>query len=200
MSKNLLMIFTRNPELGKVKTRLAKTIGDRSALNIYKFLLKHTLAITKDLSCYKAVYYSGKIRDNDIWNIATFNKKIQQGNDLGDRMQNAFSENLKKYDKVLIIGSDMYDIKPNHINKAFNKLNEHDVVIGPATDGGYYLLGLKSINKEIFTHKEWGTSTVLKNTLQDLKNLDVFLLEELNDIDVYDDIKNNKIFKQFLDN
>ena len=200
MSKNLLMIFTRNPTLGKVKTRLAKTIGNKAALNIYKFLLEHTANSTKNIDCDKTVYYSEKIKENDIWNHSVFNKKLQIGNDLGDRMLNAFVENLNYYNKILIIGSDMYDINEKHINKAFNKLNNHDIVIGPATDGGYYLLGLKSINKEIFKNKEWGTPTVLRNTLQDLKNVNVFLLEELNDIDVYDDIKNNEVFKPFLDN
>ncbi len=200
MSKNLLMIFTRNPELGKVKTRLAKTIGEKAALNIYKFLLQHTVNITKCLQCDKTVYYSEKIKNSDIWDCSIFNKKIQKGIKLGERMQNAFSENLNNYNKVIIIGSDMYDINQDHINAAFNELENHDTVIGPATDGGYYLLGLKSMNKEIFKNKEWGTSTVLENTLQNLKNVNVFLLEELNDIDIYDDIKNNKVFKPFLKN
>ena len=67
MSKNLLIIFTRNPELGKVKTRLAKTIGNENALTIYKTLLDKTAKTTSKINCDKAVYYSAKIRDNDIW-------------------------------------------------------------------------------------------------------------------------------------
>lgn len=199
MSKNLLLIFTRNPELGKVKTRLAKTIGDEPALNIYKFLLNHTKEVTQDLNCDKAVYYSVKVRNNDIWDTSNYQKHQQNGDDLGIRMKNAFQEAFNKnYEKVLIIGSDLYDLKPNHINEAFEKLNSNDVVIGPAEDGGYYLLGMKELHSEVFKNKAWGTSTVRQNTLNDLQNDSVHLLETLNDVDVFDDIKDNPAFEQFL--
>src|SRR5690606_11939127 len=183
MSKDLLMIFTRNPELGKVKTRLAKTTGNEVALEIYKFLLHHTFTITKKLNCDKAVYYSDTINQSDIWDPTTYQKRTQKGEDLGERMLHAFSESLNSYNKVIIIGSDIHELKPEYMEQAFNKLNTHDVVIGPAKDGGYYLLGLKFLNQKIFKNKSWGTSTVLEKTLQDLKNENVHLLEELNDID-----------------
>ncbi|WP_299119939.1 TIGR04282 family arsenosugar biosynthesis glycosyltransferase [uncultured Tenacibaculum sp.] len=199
MSKNLLLIFTRNPELGKVKTRLAKTIGDESALNIYKFLLNHTKEVTQDLNCDKAVYYSVKVRNNDIWDASNYQKRQQNGDDLGIRMKNAFQEAFdKNYEKVLIIGSDLYDLKPNHINEAFEKLNSNDIVIGPAEDGGYYLLGMKELHSEVFKNKAWGTSTVRQDTLNDLQNVSVHLLETLNDVDVFNDIKGNPAFEQFL--
>ncbi|KAB1158909.1 glycosyltransferase [Tenacibaculum aiptasiae] len=199
MSKNLLLIFTRNPELGKVKTRLAKTIGDESALNIYIFLLNHTKEVTQDLNCDKAVYYSVKVRNNDIWDTSNYQKHQQNGDDLGIRMKNAFQEAFNKnYEKVLIIGSDLYNLKPNHINEAFEKLNSNDVVIGPAEDGGYYLLGMKELHSEVFKNKAWGTSTVRQDTLNDLQNVSVHLLETLNDVDVFDDIKGNPAFEQFL--
>ncbi|MCF2876022.1 MULTISPECIES: TIGR04282 family arsenosugar biosynthesis glycosyltransferase [unclassified Tenacibaculum] len=199
MSKNLLLIFTRNPELGKVKTRLAKTTGDESALNIYKFLLNHTKEVTQDLNCDKAVYYSVKVRNNDIWDASNYQKHQQNGDDLGIRMKNAFQEAFEKnYEKVLIIGSDLYDLNPNHINEAFEKLNSNDVVIGPAEDGGYYLLGMKELHSEVFKNKAWGTSTVRQDTLNDLQNVSVHLLETLNDVDVFDDIKDNPAFEQFL--
>ncbi len=109
-TKNLLLIFTRNPELGKVKTRLASTVGDQNALDIYKFLLQHTKKITKDLNVDKAVYYSVKIRENDIWNATVYQKHQQHGDDLGMRMQNAFQHAFNcGYEKVIIIGSDLYD-------------------------------------------------------------------------------------------
>ena len=82
-SKKALIIFTRNPELGKVKTRLAKSIGDESALNIYKFLLKHTVKITEDLNVDKYIFYSETIHRDDIWDVNIFRKKLQSGNDLG---------------------------------------------------------------------------------------------------------------------
>jgi len=198
-SKNLLLIFTRNPELGKVKTRLAKTIGNEAALDIYKFLLEHTKQVTQNLSCDKALYYSVKVRKNDIWNATTYQKHLQDGNDLGIRMHNAFQQAFSTgYEKVVIIGSDLPDLTSEHINQAFQKLNSNDVVMGPAEDGGYYLLGMKKLHTNIFQNKNWGTSTVRKDTLNDLQNESVHLLETLNDVDVFDDIKNNPVFNQFL--
>ena len=114
-------------------------------------------------------------------------------------MLNAFSEAFSnKYDKVAIIGSDLFDLNPNHINEAFEELNNNDIVIGPAHDGGYYLLGMKSIYSQVFKNKDWGTSTVFNDTIKDLKNESIHLLETLNDIDVYDDLKNIKAFKKYL--
>ncbi len=199
MSKNLLIIFTRNPELGKVKTRLAKSIGDENALTIYKTLLDRTEKTTRNLTCDKAIYYSVKIRENDIWDTSIYQKQQQHGNDLGMRMFNAFQEAFyNNYDKVSIIGSDLFDLNPNHINDAFKALDTRDVVIGPAHDGGYYLLGMKSLYSEVFKNKDWGTSSVFKDTIQDLKNKNIHLLETLNDVDVYDDLKNIEAFKIYL--
>jgi rSAM/selenodomain-associated transferase 1 len=190
MSKNLLLIFTRNPELGKAKTRLAKTIGDKAALTIYKHLLNHTKKVTENLPCDKAVYYSVKVRKNDIWESNMYQKHQQFGVDLGRRMQNAFQNSFYEgYKKVIIIGSDLIDLSEKIIEEAFIKLETNDVVIGPAEDGGYYLLGMKNLQPDIFENKDWGTSSVRKDTLLDLKNKKTHLLEELNDIDVYEDLK-----------
>jgi len=189
-SRNLLLIFTRNPELGKAKTRLAKTVGDETALEIYKFLLERTKQIASEVkSADKAVYYSVKIRENDIWNANTFQKHQQVGEDLGIRMLNAFKNGFEAgYQKVLIIGSDLYDLSSTNIEKAFAALDENDVVIGPAEDGGYYLLGMNSLQEKVFKNKEWGTETVRKDTLTDLNHKKVKLLAFKNDIDVYEDI------------
>ncbi|WBX71405.1 TIGR04282 family arsenosugar biosynthesis glycosyltransferase [Tenacibaculum retecalamus] len=199
MNKNLLLIFTRNPELGKAKTRLARSVGDKTALTIYKFLLDKTKEVTQNLTCDKAVYYSVKVRDNDIWDTNIYQKHQQKGENLGFRMQNAFNDSFDAgYEKVMIVGSDLYDLTPNHINEAFAKLNTNDVVIEPAEDGGYYLLGMKKLQPNIFQNKEWGTSTVRKDTLNDLQKVTVHLLDELNDVDVIEDIENHEAFQQFL--
>ena len=180
----------RNPKLGKVKTRLAKSIGDKNALEIYKLLLNHTQKVTVNLTCDKAVYYSIKIRNNDIWDENIYQKYKQKGEDLGIKMHNAFEDSFKKgYEKVIIIGSDLYDLQEHHINKAFKSLDNNDVVIGPAEDGGYYLLGMKQLHNNVFKNKKWGTKTVKENTLEDLKQNSIYILEELNDIDVYDDLE-----------
>ena len=200
MSKNRLLIFTRNPELGKVKTRLAKTVGDETTLEIYRFLLKKTEEVTQKVTSDKAVFYSEKITENDLWNPEIFQKHLQLEGDLGMKMQQAFEQSFEKgYEKVVIIGSDLYDITPEIIENAFENLNANDVVLGPAKDGGYYLLGMKSIHKPIFQHKKWGTATVLKETLGDLTDKKVFLLEELNDVDVFEDIEFHPAFQHFFD-
>ena len=198
-SNRLLFIFTRNPELGKAKTRLAKTVGNETALEIYKFLLQKTRDISSKVTSDKAVYYSLKIRSNDIWDETMYQKHKQVGEDLGIRMLNAFKNSFDAgYQKVLIIGSDLYDLTPEIIETAFNKLDTNDVVIGPAEDGGYYLLGMNSIHTAIFKNKNWGTETVRKDTLTDLKDKKVHLLQELNDVDVFEDIEHHPAFQQFL--
>ena len=160
MNKNLLLIFTRNPELGKVKTRLAKTVGDETALKIYKFLLQKTRNISSKVTSDKAVYYSVKIRNNDIWDTNSYQKHQQLGEDLGLRMLNAFKNSFDAgYKKVLIIGSDLYDLSTEKIDIAFNELDTNDLVIGPAEDGGYYLLGMNAFQENIFKNKDWGTDT-----------------------------------------
>ena len=198
-SKNLLLIFTRNPELGKVKTRLAKSVGDKIALDIYQFLLQKTKEVTKNISCDKTVYYSEKIIEDDLWNRSNYQKKEQFGKDLGEKMKNAIEDGFnKKYKKIIVIGSDLFDLKPSLISDAFKKLDNNDVVIGPATDGGYYLIGLKKIPLKIFENKNWGTSTVREDTLKNLEKVDVHLLSMLNDVDVIEDIENHSAFTKFL--
>lgn len=199
-TKNCLLIFTRNPELGKVKTRLAKTLGDTKALDIYKFLIKHTVAITKNLKGVKQVYYSVKVRQKDYWDDGIFEKHQQEGDDLGIRMQHAFEAAFSEgYKNVIIIGSDMYDLSQEDIEQAFGNLENNDVVIGPAEDGGYYLLGMKTLIPEVFKNKAWGTDSVLEDTKADLKSYSCNLLEERNDVDYYEDIKDHPAFKNFLD-
>ena len=201
-SKNLLLIFTRNPELGKAKTRLAKTVGDETALEIYKFLLERTRDISSKVNADKAVCYSVKIRENDIWNPEVYQKHQQFGDDLGIRMLNAFKNGFEAgYEKVMIIGSDLYDLSEKNIEKAFVALNTNDVVIGPAEDGGYYLLGMNALQENVFKNKEWGTASVRKDTLKDLIDKKVKLLEFKNDIDVYEDIINiPEIMETFIEN
>lgn len=198
-SNNLLLIFTRNPELGKGKRRLAATVGDEAALDIYKFLLDHTVAITKNLYAEKEVYYSEEIWENDIWDNQKFGKKLQVGEDLGIRMANAFQEGFQnEYQKIIIIGSDMLDLSHEDLENAFKSLEKNDFVVGPAEDGGYYLLGMKKFMPALFKNKTWGTETVLKDTLADLENENTALLETKNDVDYYEDIKDIKAFEPFL--
>ena len=198
-SKKALIIFTRNPELGKVKTRLAKTVGDKTALEIYKFLLNHTEEITRNLKVDKYIFYSENIHKNDLWNPEIFRKKLQRGEDLGMRMQESFSELFAMgYERIVIIGSDIIDLKQKDIENAFEMLVTNSFVIGPAMDGGYYLLGMKSLKKELFQNKNWSTESVLQDSIKDLKDETYYLLPEKNDIDTYEDLKDLDVFQKFL--
>ncbi|BFP40467.1 TIGR04282 family arsenosugar biosynthesis glycosyltransferase [Flavobacteriaceae bacterium GF1] len=196
---NLLLIFTRNPELGKCKTRLAAKIGDKAALDIYNFLLQHTVAITRELKVDKWVCYSEEIWETDIWDNKHYGKELQKGADLGERMMNAFQEGFNKgYEKIIIIGSDLYNLSQADLENAFNLLEKHEFVIGPAEDGGFYLLGMRNLKKELFQNKDWGSDTVLRATLDDLVKNDHVLLDTRNDVDYYEDIANIAAFQPFL--
>ena len=194
-----LLIFTRNPELGKVKTRLATTIGDAAALEVYWKLLEHTIDITQTLKVDKFVFYSEQIQENDHWDTTIYSKELQKGVDLGERMHHAFELLFKKgYRQIVIIGSDIFELTTKNIQEAFTGLDTANFVVGPALDGGYYLLGMNTLNKSLFEHKKWGTSTVLKATLKNLAHEKVALLATKNDIDTYDDLKKSGEFNQFL--
>ena len=197
--KDLLLIFTRNPELGKCKTRLAASIGDKNALEVYLQLLEHTKNITQGLKCTKEVYFSEDIEKDTLWDKETFSKKLQKGEDLGEKMYNAFKLGFENgFENIVVIGSDIYDLDSDTLKKAFEQLEHHEYVLGPAQDGGYYLLGMKRLNPSLFKNKTWGTSSVLTETLKDIGEKSVFLLSERNDIDVYDDLKGIDLFESYL--
>lgn len=196
---NLLLIFTRNPELGKVKKRLAATVGHKAALEIYQLLLRHTATVAAPLDADKEVYYSEYIPREDNWNEAVFSKKLQEGADLGERMEQAFREGFDAgYEKIVIIGSDLYDVDTTCLSQAFDALERSDYVLGPATDGGYYLLGMKALHEKIFKNKSWSSDNVFRETLTELEPNKVTILEERNDIDHYEDLPDLPVFKQFL--
>jgi rSAM/selenodomain-associated transferase 1 len=198
MNKNLILIFTRNPERGKVKTRLAASIGKENALEIYIQLLEHTKKVALETPYDKQVLYSEEINHADIWESSFFQKKLQVGSDLGARMHHAFQQGFADgYEKIVIIGSDLIALDSSDIIAAIENLSDNDIVIGPAEDGGYYLLGMKKIPNNLFSNKEWGTDTVLKDTLLDIANLKYHLLQEKNDIDTYEDIKNVPFFNKY---
>ncbi len=203
MIKEALLIFAKNPEVGKVKTRLAATIGDEAALAIYHQLLLYTASATEYLVVDKFVFYCGHKEEEDLWNSKHFFKEVQNGNDLGERMKNAFTSTFGKgYHKVVIIGSDCPDITGELIESAFAELDSAEVVIGPAEDGGYYLLGMKKLHPELFENMRWSTNNVLPDTIskcEDFK-LKYSLLPVLNDIDEGKDLIAFQIQKQSKSN
>lgn len=193
MKEEALLIFVRRPQLGKVKTRLAAAIGEEAALAVYKKLLAHTQTITSVLTCDKFVFYAEEIEDDDIWNKG-YCKQMQANAGLGERMKAAFSLVFQKgYERVCIIGSDCFELTARLIRHAFDLLLEKELVIGPAADGGYYLLGMKNSLKDVFDGVAWSTDKVLLQTEEKIKeqNLLYALLPVLTDVDTVDDLPAN---------
>jgi len=192
--KRLLIIFVKNPELGKCKTRLAATIGDEKALNFYKNMLVRTKEVAEKTSANKAIYYSSFVGKDDLWsNLPPFSKHLQnQDPDLGTKMQSAFEEAFEAgYESVCVIGSDCYALDEKVIEEAFKSLTTQDAVLGPSNDGGYYLLGMNKLHPALFANKEWSTESVAAATIHDFKNLKLnySLLDELTDIDNEEDLR-----------
>ncbi len=190
MKSKHLIIFVKNKIAGKVKTRLAAGIGQEKAMEVYDKLLTHTHLATRCLDCEKTVYFSEQTEQDGLWADGNFFLEQQSGHDLGARMQQAFDAQFAKgAERVCIIGSDTFEITAEIIQSAFKALQKHDIVIGPASDGGYYLLGMKELQPELFHHKNWSTKAVLSQTLQDVQQLQLSytLLPELNDIDQKED-------------
>lgn len=167
-NNNLLLIFYRNPALGKVKTRLARTVGNERALTIYQHLATHTLFVTKNIAVQKAVYYSDHIENDDLWDNMKFQKFVQSGASLGQRMSDAFRSGFASgYTSICVIGTDCFELTSSIIKDAFDKLRKADAVIGPAVDGGYYLLGMNAYHPSLFENKSWSTDTVAAETVED---------------------------------
>jgi rSAM/selenodomain-associated transferase 1 len=198
-SKEALIIFLKYPELGRAKTRLAASIGNEKALKVYIELLNHNNLITKNLNLIKFLYYD-KVSEKKLnWKEGNYTHAYQIESDLGGRMAQAFEDTFAKgFKHVVIIGSDCYDLSKDIIEEAFKALQNHEVVLGPAKDGGYYLIGLSKMNKQLFTEIEWSTEQVFKTTIQKCKatHLSYHLLETLSDIDTVEDL--NPYLKQII--
>ena len=189
---NTLLIFIKNPIKGQVKTRLASSVGNEEALRIYNELLSHTRKEVSNLACNKLVCYSHYIEEDDEWQKAGFIPYLQHGSDLGERMSNAFQEAFTNNHKVVIIGSDCPQISTAIIQTAFDALGNNKIVLGPAFDGGYYLLGMSSFFPELFQDMEWSTDRVCQATIQKAKEIYQItpsMLDRLSDVDYIEDWK-----------
>ena len=187
--KQLLLIFTKTPVLGQVKTRLAQAVGNYRALAIHHLLVEKTLEVAHPLSVHKALFFSAALppKTERLPEITYYQQ--QHGSNLGERMQAAFDWGFKKgYQQIVIIGTDLWELETATLQEAFTALASHETVIGPATDGGYYLLGLTQPNPKLFTDKQWGWGSVLEATLADLKPEKPYTLPKKTDIDYLDDL------------
>lgn len=186
-SKEEIIVFIKNPELGKVKTRLAITIGNDKALKVYLKLIDSTLSELQGTGILSHLFFSEKVDHTFIGQKYS----IQEGVDLGLRMKNAFAKCFRNHcQKVVIIGTDCPGLSTDILKQAFQALDTNDVVIGPAMDGGYYLLGMKKLHSNIFDHMEWSTATVYDETVKRLnkQKLSFTTLVQLRDIDNEEDL------------
>jgi rSAM/selenodomain-associated transferase 1 len=194
------MVFAKNPELGKCKTRLAKSIGDEKALEIYKTLLRHTAETLAQVEADRVVFYSETIQHHDLWDECVFQKQVQIQGHLGEKMEAAFEWGFAQgYSKICIVGSDLMELQSTDLDQAFLELENHDVVFGPAQDGGFYLMGMTQLYKRAFLDKAWSTETVLEDTLQDLKGFKYALLETKTDIDYVENALQHQELKAIIE-
>ena len=188
MKKTALIIFQKNRILGHVKTRLAATIGDEKAIEVYEQLLDKTYQEVKKLSFPSFVYFSESIEEDSRWN--TYELKTQFQGDLGERMFYALKEiKALGFEHLILIGTDCYELEAMHLEEANLHLQQTDYVLGPACDGGYYLIACKEPDCELFLDKTWSTETVLQEALVSISSISKHysLLAKLNDIDTEED-------------
>ncbi|PSR04887.1 MAG: glycosyltransferase [Bacteroidetes bacterium SW_11_45_7] len=195
MVDEALIIFIKNPVKGLVKTRLAKDIGEEQALAVYHKLLHHTREVALQVHAARYLFYADDSNYNDEWLASYFTKYCQQGDNLGSKMHHAFETVFGAgHSKAIIIGADCPSVTASHLNDACRQLDDYDVVIGPATDGGYYLLGMSALYPALFEQKSWSKPVLLEETKATCGNLGLsyYLLPTLTDIDDKDDLEREK--------
>lgn len=194
MQKNLVLVFAKNILLGKVKTRLAVTIGDQSAFEVYKYLVEITERETNRLENADVQIWFSDVVIGEKWPNSP--KFVQQGADLGERMSAAFQHGFDAgYERIIGVGSDLPDLTAEIMQEGLVALAKHDTVFGPAEDGGYYLLGMKKMQPMIFEDQAWSTNHLLHDTVEKLNetNISYQLLITLNDVDNLEDLRASSI-------
>ncbi|NEU75349.1 glycosyltransferase [Hassallia byssoidea VB512170] len=195
-SKQHLIIFTRYPEPGKTKTRLIPALGSVGAANLQRQMTEHTVSQVKELQANTAIsleirFAGGNLQLMQDWLGSDLVYQLQGEGDLGSRMMrsllNSFQSNAEQ---VVIIGTDCPGVNPQILATAFEQLHVFDLVLGPAVDGGYYLIGLQQPFSELLTNIDWGTSQVLSETVDIAQklNLSVAYLPTLADVDRPEDL------------
>ncbi len=199
MNKDLLIVFVKAPTKGKVKTRLAATIGDSKAVEVYRKLLAHTFSLVTNDKYDTYIYFGDEI-SNDIV-FPNYPKFSQRGDDLGARMKNAFEDSFAAgYKRIVLIGSDCLEIDQSTIQNAIAELKDVDLCLGPADDGGYYLIGMSKLSAALFDDKPWSQPNLMAETKRTIKelNLTSYFLQQLSDIDNAEDLAKHKDYERFL--
>jgi len=195
MNSSCIVLFIKTPIKGRVKTRLADDIGSVHALNIYKCFIDDIINAAAQTGFELKIFFDPPDSKSLIkkWLKQEFDYQVQTGSDLGEKMSAAFQTVFSaKFNRAVLIGSDIPDLPESHIRDAINRLKTHDAVIGPATDGGYYLIGFRSDTflPDIFKDISWSTDTVYAKTLRNLEKcgLTVHILPQWRDVDTYADL------------
>jgi rSAM/selenodomain-associated transferase 1 len=196
MFLNRLIIFARYPEPGKTKTRLIPALGPEGATDLHRQMVEYTLTWARQLKNDSGVslevrYEGGDERRVRQWLGPDIPRCPQVNGDLGARMSQAFDEAFSAgMRRVIIVGTDCPGLTGGLAHTASEALKDNDVVLGPAKDGGYYLIGLRKPIPQLFGKIPWGTGEVLAMTLgiADGLKLRTFLLEPLDDVDRPEDL------------
>lgn len=196
MAQELLIIFTRYPEQGVTKTRLIPALGAKGAAELQRQMTEHTLSQSRKLQSQRSLslevrFAGGNLTLMQDWLGAGINYQPQGAGDLGARMTRSLSAAFhSRVNCAVIIGSDCPGLNADLIERAFQQLYIHDLVLGPAIDGGYYLIGLRCLVPELFNQINWGTDEVLKQTtdVANQLNLSIFYLPQLADVDRPEDL------------
>lgn len=193
--ENIILCFCKHPEPGVVKTRLAKDIGNNHAAEIYKLLLDQTLSNICSLEfeiflyCHPDTNHPSLAEYKEKFNLTL---KTQCGDDLGLKMYHAIQEHLEENTNIVLIGSDCLELNADYVAKAFEELNTGcEIVLGPAIDGGYALIGASKIDKSIFENIDWSTNQVLNQTEEKINNLkwNYTCLDKVRDLDTLGDFQ-----------
>ncbi len=196
LAKQHLIIFTRYPQPGKTKTRLIPALGVEGAANLQRQMTEYTLSKVKKLCKSIAISFEVRFADGNLqlmqsWLGTELNYQLQGEGDLGKRMENSFLNAFNKgAQKVVIIGIDCPGVDTEVLVEAFEKISDCDLLLGPAVDGGYYLIGLKRVIGELFINIDWGTAKVLQQTVDIAEQLDLSVgyLRSLADVDRPEDL------------
>ncbi|MGM0452510.1 MAG: TIGR04282 family arsenosugar biosynthesis glycosyltransferase [Thermodesulfobacteriota bacterium] len=195
--RNCIIVFVKAPVYGTVKTRLAEKTGPAAALALYRAFVADSLERLFTVNADLRLYFDPPESRQSIteWLGTDLPLSAQTGNDLGQRMAAALAESLAMgYDNAVLVGSDLPDLPASIVSEALEGLARFSAVLGPGTDGGYYLIGFRrdGFCGDVFSNIEWSTDQVFTRTMERFDQLQqpVYVLPPWQDIDTYADLKN----------
>jgi hypothetical protein len=194
----LLQLFAKHPREGEVKTRLQADIGARAATRVYLHCLQHSLNLLD--SAANAELWLNQSSEHPVLRGRDY--RLQQGASLGEKMYHALTQGLQQHSRVILFGSDCIDLQRRHISQAERRLDQHQVVLIPALDGGYVLIGVRDrVSRQLFEDIDWSTQRVLHQTIDRARQVgvDVCVLNPLRDIDHSSDLQHYPALTELLD-